>query len=180
MPSFWRVNMGDMEFTLGLSGWTANDWSRSGNFDLLAPRADISAEQVSSVISKLAETWTATADELAGALSMERSQILGALGVATQEGRVIYDGGNKLWRLRELSADPLPLDKLRYNNEREREARLLVDQGNVSVVEREEGGNRVLIGAVKHNGREYRTKVGVLVSIFWLPVCNKRGRMLAR
>ena len=159
MPSFWRVNMGDMEFTLGLSGWTANDWSRSGNFDLLAPRADISAEQVSEVISKLSETWTATADELTRGLSMERSEILGALGIATQEGRVIYDGGNKLWRLRELSADPLPLDKLRYSNEREREARLIVDQGNVSVVEREEGETRVLIGVVKHDGKEYRTKV---------------------
>ena len=41
MPSFYVADLGDMSFTLGLSGWTANDWSQSGNFDLIAPRADI-------------------------------------------------------------------------------------------------------------------------------------------
>ena len=39
MPSFYVADLGDMSFTLGLSGWTANDWSQSGNFDLMAPRA---------------------------------------------------------------------------------------------------------------------------------------------
>ena len=38
MPSFYIADLGDMSFTLGLSGWTANDWSSSGNFDLMAPR----------------------------------------------------------------------------------------------------------------------------------------------
>ena len=28
MPSFFVADLGDMSFTLGLSGWTANDWSR--------------------------------------------------------------------------------------------------------------------------------------------------------
>lgn len=41
MPSFYVADLGDMSFTLGLSGWTANDWAQSGNFDLMAPRADI-------------------------------------------------------------------------------------------------------------------------------------------
>ncbi|HEY9702433.1 MAG TPA: hypothetical protein V6C58_08305, partial [Allocoleopsis sp.] len=41
MPSFYVADLGDMSFTLGLSGWTANDWSTSGNFDLLAPRGDV-------------------------------------------------------------------------------------------------------------------------------------------
>ena len=37
MPSFYVADLGNMSFTLGLSGWTTNDWSASGNFDLLAP-----------------------------------------------------------------------------------------------------------------------------------------------
>ena len=28
MPSFYVADLGPMSFTLGLSGWTANDWSR--------------------------------------------------------------------------------------------------------------------------------------------------------
>lgn len=37
MPSFWVANMGDMQLTLGLSGWTANDWTHGSALDLLAP-----------------------------------------------------------------------------------------------------------------------------------------------
>ena len=28
LPSFWVAHMGEMRLTLGLSGWTANDWTR--------------------------------------------------------------------------------------------------------------------------------------------------------
>jgi hypothetical protein len=39
MPSFWVADLGDLSFTLGLSGWTANDWSTQGNlFAGAAPR----------------------------------------------------------------------------------------------------------------------------------------------
>ncbi len=39
MPSFWVAQMGDMRLTLGLSGWTANDWTRRRRTRLaFAPR----------------------------------------------------------------------------------------------------------------------------------------------
>ncbi len=161
MPSFWRVDMGDMEFTLGLSGWTANDWSRAGNFDLLAPRAEVSTEQVSMVISELRRTWSATAEAIAKSLGMEKSIVLGALGIATQEGRVIYDGGNKLWRSRELAADPLPMDKLRYTNDREQDAQRLVDQGNVDVASKLEGEMKVLTSTVKEGKRVHAVRLKI-------------------
>ena len=39
IPYAYIADLGHMNFTLGLSGWTANDWSQAGNFDLMAPRA---------------------------------------------------------------------------------------------------------------------------------------------
>lgn len=45
MPSFWQVEMGEMKFTLGLSGWTANDWSRAGQFYLLTELRSLNANQ---------------------------------------------------------------------------------------------------------------------------------------
>ena len=41
LPSFAVVDYGGLRFTLGLSGWTSNDWSRAGQFDLLAPRREV-------------------------------------------------------------------------------------------------------------------------------------------
>ena len=38
LPSFWVADMGDMKLTLGLSGWTTNDWTRGSALDLLAQR----------------------------------------------------------------------------------------------------------------------------------------------
>jgi len=32
MPSFWEADLGAMNFTLGLSGWSANDWSSSAKY----------------------------------------------------------------------------------------------------------------------------------------------------
>lgn len=33
LPHFWVARMGDMRLTLGLSGWTVNDWTRSARSD---------------------------------------------------------------------------------------------------------------------------------------------------
>ena len=62
MPAFVVVDLGPMSFTLGLSGWTANDWSRAGQFDLLAPRKRIGADTREKVLTALAARWLA--DEL--------------------------------------------------------------------------------------------------------------------
>lgn len=39
LPWFTVLRCGAMRFTLGLSGWTTNDWTRSAALDLLAPPA---------------------------------------------------------------------------------------------------------------------------------------------
>lgn len=37
LPSFWSVRMGEMRLMLGLSGWTANDWTGATALDQIAP-----------------------------------------------------------------------------------------------------------------------------------------------
>ncbi|MFT6239479.1 MAG: hypothetical protein ACJAQT_001559 [Akkermansiaceae bacterium] len=122
MPSFWMIDLGLMTYTLGLSGWTANNWSDSGNFDLLAPRGNINPEIATIVLQELRKDWRATSQALAQNLSLPHEDILAALSTLTQAGRAIFDLPNQVWRARELSRDPLPLDSLRFSNEREAEA----------------------------------------------------------
>src|SRR5205085_43345 len=40
LPSFWSVRLGEMRLILGLSGWTANDWTGGSALDQLAPPAE--------------------------------------------------------------------------------------------------------------------------------------------
>ncbi|MEP0772326.1 SWIM zinc finger family protein, partial [Trichocoleus sp. ST-U1] len=115
-------DLGDMSFTLGLSGWTANDWSQSGNFDLMAPRADIDKWTQQQIFKALKKNWVESPDSLAERLGLNRAVVLGALSAYTQAGRAIYDLNKQVYRVRELTREPLPMERLRFANEREEKA----------------------------------------------------------
>lgn len=150
MPHFIVAEAGHLTFTLGLSGWTANDWSRAGNFDLMAPRADVDTFTSRRVFDALGERWVASPDELATALSLDRATVLGALGVYTQAGRVIYDLERHVYRKRELARDPLPIDSLRFANEREESAWRFIADGLVRVTNVATADDRVTLeGRIK-------------------------------
>src|SRR5262249_48845190 len=122
MPSFYLADLGDMCSALGLSGWARNDWSGAGNFDLLAPRAEVDDSTKRRVFAALRTSWSATPDELARQLDLDRSQVLGALAAYTQAGRAVYYLEKGCYRLRALSREPLPMDRLHVQYEREEQA----------------------------------------------------------
>jgi hypothetical protein len=157
LPSFFEADLGDMHFTLGLSGWTANDWSRAGNFDLLAPRAEVDHFTKELVFKALGETWHESSESLARRLHLEKKTVEGALAAYTQAGRVIYDLNKKVYRKRELSRDPLPVEKLRLDNPRETEATAFVQANRVVVkAEARPEGRTELSGTVKDKEQTLR------------------------
>jgi hypothetical protein len=160
LPSFWVADMGDLKFTLGLSGWTANDWSRMGNFDLMAPRGEVDSQTAERVISALHKHWQASSAELSKELLLDETIIKSALALYAQQGRVLYDTEANVYRLRELSGEPLPMDKLRFSNPREALAENfvkanLVKLGTAEVQEK----HTKLKGVVTDNGKQQSTEV---------------------
>jgi hypothetical protein len=156
MPSFFVADLGHMNFTLGMSGWTANDWSRAGNFDLLAPRAEVDSFTRELVFKALRENWQESSESLAGRLHLQKKIVEGALSAYTQAGRVIYDLDKKVYRLRELSRDPLPMDKLRFNNPLEAVAREFIKANKVVVkAEAKTQGHTELSGTVNDKEQTY-------------------------
>jgi hypothetical protein len=151
LPSFFIADLGYMNFTLGLSGWTSNDWSKAGNFDLMAPRATVDDSTKQLVFNELKSTWFATSDELATRLKLPKKVVEGALSAWTQAGRVMYDLNKNVYRVRELSREPLPMDKLRFDNPREADATQLVAKKAVNV-QAELSPDKLLklTGTVKH------------------------------
>jgi hypothetical protein len=158
MPSFWIADLPGMRFTLGLSGWVANDWSRAGRFDLLAPRGDVDDDTKARVFSALGARWFGTAAELAADTGLDRSLVERTLTLYTQAGRVIYDLAHGVYRLRELARDPLPLDTLRFSSPAEQEAATIValhalDEAPVEALP---GGATRLTGTARSGDRRYR------------------------
>jgi hypothetical protein len=157
MPSFYLANLGDLTFTLGLSGWTTNDWSSSGNFDLLAPRKAVDDVTKQRVFAALKESWAEAPEALAHRLDLDTSVVLGALAAYTQAGRAMWDLNKRVYRVRELSREPLPMEKLRFANEREEAATQLLAERAVHVTEAFDlgdavGGGTHLKGSVKKHG----------------------------
>jgi hypothetical protein len=157
LPSFYVADLGDMSFTLGLSGWTANDWSRAGNFDLMAPRAEVDFLTKQRVFDGLKERWLDSPEVLASRLNLDRALVLGALGAYTQAGRAIYDLNKGVYRARELSRDPLPMDKLRFANEREHKASEFLARNAVSVTNKtvDDNGCCTLQGKVQDKDKAF-------------------------
>ncbi|MBW4510785.1 MAG: SWIM zinc finger family protein [Scytonematopsis contorta HA4267-MV1] len=162
MPSFYVADLGDMSFTLGLSGWTANDWSKAGNFDLMASRADVDEWTQKIIFDGLRENWLETADSLSQRLNLSRTAVQGALSAYTQAGRVIYDLNKKVYRVRELSRDPLPMDRLRFANEREESATRFLSQNSAQVTSvNDSDGILTLEGTVKDRGKNYNPNLTI-------------------
>ena len=157
LPSFYVADLGEMSFTLGLSGWTANDWSRAGNFDLMAPRADVDEMTKRRVFDELRRDWRADAGELAARLQLSRATVLGALGVYTQAGRAIFDLNKRVYRARELSREPLPMERLRFASPREESAtRFLVEQAvTLASAQQNPEGQLALQGGVKDGEKTF-------------------------
>lgn len=154
MPSFYVADLGDMSFTLGLSGWTKNDWSRAGNFDLMAPRAQVDDVTKNHVFQGLKKTWLGTPEQLSRDLGVDQATVLGALSAYAQAGRAMYDLNKNVYRVRELSRDPLPMDKLRFSNEREQAANRFVDGNMVKLSTNytDSDGATTLAGKVNDRG----------------------------
>lgn len=133
MPSFYIADLGDMSFTLGLSGWTANDWSRQGSFDLMAPRQEVDLLTQRRVFQALKQDWFSTPDRLSENLALDRATVLGALGAWTQAGRAIFDLNRGVYRARELSREPLPMERFRFSSPREEAAHKILAEGDVDL-----------------------------------------------
>lgn len=133
LPSFFIADLGDMSYTLGLSGWTKNDWSTAGNFDLMAPRSNVDLFTQEKVFEALKTNWLDTSANLAQKLNLDPSVVAASLTAYTQAGRVIYDLNLGVYRVRELTQEPLDLKTLRFASKQEEVANQYITNNRVKI-----------------------------------------------
>jgi hypothetical protein len=151
LPSFWLVRMGEMTFTLGLSGWTANDWSKGSALDLLqpprAPSVGLIDRTAAVVKSRRAADLSTVATEVG---ETDPFLVAAALRHLANSGQVIFDLSRGLFRFRQVMPQPLGEAQLGPEDSESAGARQLVDAGKVKLLDRQDGPNltRVIIGNV--------------------------------
>jgi predicted nucleic acid-binding Zn finger protein len=153
-PSFYVVDLGLLSFTLGLSGWTKNDWAAAGNFDLMAAREDVDDDTRQRVFRELGQSWFAQPAALAARLKLTEPVVASALAGWVQAGRAVYDLESGVFRKRELSREPLPAAALRFASKREEDAARLLHQGKIAIDEVTESEGRLNVaGRIQFRGR---------------------------
>jgi hypothetical protein len=107
LPTIWLVDLGEVTFTLALSGWTDNDWtSGAGRFDLLSRRMDASPLELTATWDALKAQRRGTESGLSLATGLGVEKTRSALSYLCQVGRAMYDLGGGVYRQRELFPEP--------------------------------------------------------------------------
>lgn len=152
LPSFWLARMGDMTFTLGLSGWTTNDWSSGSALDLLQPPRAPSPDLLARVASAMKTRRAATlADVKSDVLEVDDHLVAAALRHLAQSGQLIYDIAHERYRYRQIMAQPIGESQLGPEDPELAAARGLIADKKFELIDRQDGPNlsRVLIGKVE-------------------------------
>jgi predicted nucleic acid-binding Zn finger protein len=133
LPHFYTCSCGPYQFTLVLSGWTKNDWSRDSAFDLLAQRSIPDASRVARVYAYLREHLAAPQADIAANMGWPGQEVEAALFSLCRGGRVMFDPTTRQYRLRELFAEPIDADTLFAPDPRIAIAQKLYEDGRVTL-----------------------------------------------
>jgi hypothetical protein len=87
LPSFWVARMGEMRLTLGLSGWTVNDWTRASALDLMAPPAELREDTLRAMAQALEARQSMRVEEFGARPDVARAGLyrLARLGQCIQD-----------------------------------------------------------------------------------------------
>jgi hypothetical protein len=117
LPSFWVADLGDMQLTLGLSGWTTNDWTHGSALDLLAPPAPPPADLIARVAQFLQGRRAAAFADIDLHCGGQPAATVAALNRLAHSGQLIHDLPNSVYRWRQLM--PMALGQAQLGPENE-------------------------------------------------------------
>jgi hypothetical protein len=107
LPSVWVCDLGDLIFTLGLSGWTDNDWTGGKTkLDLLTLGSEVSAPELTLAYEKLRARRYATDVALAADTTLSIDKTRTALSLLCRAGRAMRDLAGGTFRHRDLLLEP--------------------------------------------------------------------------
>lgn len=102
LPSFWVLQMGNMRLTLGLSGWTANDWTRGSAVQMLLPPTAPGLSQVVAAAAQLSQQRAVTLGKLRRDLNCSTGDATSVMNQLALRGQAIFDLDADVFRWRQV------------------------------------------------------------------------------
>lgn len=167
LPSFWILRGQGMTLSFALTGLSASNWAQSLNFDLLLPRRAQSVAHLQQVSQYLQTAYVANLAQIAEATQLDTAACRAALQQACQQGLVIYDLAQAVYRYRPLTEQPLDMAHFEFRHTAEKLAYdLLTRQKNPKAIGElqlnlipQEGIEIAAEIKVKEEKRDYSTRL---------------------
>jgi hypothetical protein len=152
LPSFWVARMGDMRLTLGLSGWTANDWTGASALDQLTPPAEPSQAVLGDIAATFKTKPAQSFEQIRQQTGAAAPFVAAGLNRLALLGQVIHDLPANLYRWRQVMPVALSMQQVGPDNPETIAATELVGRAQVKVMQDEKTptGLRVLAGTVEN------------------------------
>jgi hypothetical protein len=156
LPSFWQVQMGNMRLTLGLSGWTTNDWTRGSAVQMLLPPELPDVHKIATAAETLSIKRTLTLAQMAKHLKATHGLTAACLNQLALRGQAIYDLESKVYRWRQVLPMALSDRELGPPHPETEAGRALAARGLVKVETRHDAprGGVILTGKVENQSCE--------------------------
>ena len=106
LPSFWCIRTNNINLDLGLSGWSANDWSSQAKFALLSNIHHVSEADIQKVANALFQSNGLEIKHIVDKTNLDSLNVTHALTKLCSRGQAMYDFHKVIYRWREL----FPLD----------------------------------------------------------------------
>ncbi len=132
LPVFWVLDLGRATLTVALTGWTDSSWASAASFDALMPSDEQRGGGARAALDALAGRQLALLRErgplplAALAAGAGAGDARAALQLECLRGRVLYDVARRVYRPRELFAEPVDEREIRYSSPREAAAHRLL------------------------------------------------------
>ena len=156
MPSFWSIVKDDVELTIGLSGWTSNDWASKAKFSSFIPTSNVDAEKMPAALEFLTKSGSITTKDLEKGIGVSVSSASVLLQKLCLQGKAMFDPARNLYRWRDLFPT-LDLYK-EDDSSRESIAGLALSKNSsvTKTLDDVKDGVRYLSGLVKVDGTDYK------------------------
>jgi len=102
MPSFWSVTQDDVELTIGLSGWTSNDWAAKAKFSAFVPTSTVDQSRLPEALELITRLGSASTSEIAQKMNLKTSEASALLQKLCLQGKVMFDPQRSIYRWRDL------------------------------------------------------------------------------
>ena len=90
-------------------------------------------------------------------MNLDSSVVSSSLTAYTQAGRVIYDLNLGVYRVRELSQEPLDMSKLRFSSPQEEKANQLIEQQKVKIAHEVKKEQLHIVGTIVDSNFKFKT-----------------------